>query len=232
MDFSFFNSIVGNHPQTRFVGVGGGEPLLHPDFERMMAVLFEAGKTVVMSSNMFRNTEKLEWFYGMSADRFTLQASIPAADKELYERITGVDALEEVEQNLDIINGHLSMLVNCVVYKGNLSTVPETIDYVHDRLGLPVRISLGYPAGNARDLDVLSCSDVADLARMISAKRVEGKRVISAIRFKDSSCTEVYIPCTLYAAAFGAGENVCACEEDETYYNARGKQSRCEFEGE
>ena len=49
IDFPLFKELVDRHPDVKLVGIGGGEPLLHPDLEKMLDYLLQNNKTINLS---------------------------------------------------------------------------------------------------------------------------------------------------------------------------------------
>jgi molybdenum cofactor biosynthesis enzyme MoaA len=225
MPSSQFRAIVDSHPDISVLGIGGGEPLLHPELEALLSYALTAQKTVNLSTNLVDNVQKLGQFY--ANEHLTVQVNFPAIQPELYREITNRDACAQVVEHLCAVRNHLATVVNCVVYKKNFSHVGDLIDGVTD-LGIPVRVTLAYPIQPKFQNEILAHDQVVQLASMISAKRLEGKQVYSGVRFSDGHCTDVVIPCSVHANSFGCAGGPCC--EDRVYYNVAGNRSRCEFE--
>jgi molybdenum cofactor biosynthesis enzyme MoaA len=231
MDFSLFQSIIDRNPDRTEIGIGGGEPLLHPNLGDMVRYLLENERKVILSTNLWKGVDKLIPLYGTPAEKFTLQVSIPASNPALYYNITGTDAFDDVVKNLNDVCEGLSTLVSCVVYKKNLKDIGNMIELSTVEMELPIRINLGYPTGKAKGLEVVNHDELLYLAREISTGRVEHPgKVISGIRFTDSTCTDVIVPCNFHAKSFGVRyENAGVCNHDNKFYDSFGKMRKCEF---
>jgi molybdenum cofactor biosynthesis enzyme MoaA len=214
--------------ESAYVGIGGGEPLLHPDLREFIVKLIHDGHHVTVSSNMVHEEKAFASVMGFPHDKLHLQASLPCIDPELYANITGQNQVELVLDNLNWIKDQMPVAVNCVVYKANLFNVEDTIDFVAGELGIPIRVGLAYPVGKASDLKILSYDELVKLTEIILVKRIEGMKVISGLRFMDASCTEVEIPCKDNGGYFGIDENQ-RCMQDKVYYDPQGIKYKCEF---
>jgi len=125
LDFDRFKSIVDGHQETDYFGVGGGEPMLHPQVVDMLGYLFAKGKTVNLATNLTQNVclldPALEPFSDSGIDQFTLQVNLPASNAELYEKVTRTRNFDEVVENIRKVSDDFITLVSEVVYRGNLS---------------------------------------------------------------------------------------------------------------
>jgi MoaA/NifB/PqqE/SkfB family radical SAM enzyme len=241
MSLSKFEGIIRSHPEIQYVRIGGGDPLPHPQFSEMINTLLDNEKIVTVSTNLLTGTDKLAQFYNkpqisnskqISNPKLTLQVSIPSSDRRIYHKVTSYDVLGDVIKNLTEIKENIPTVINCVVYKTNLNSVPELIDYAIDELKVPIRINLAYPVGRAVGLDILNQKELADLTQAVSIKRIEKNAnrdwVISGLRFTDSSCSNIIVPCSANAYYFGQKKEECSCPE-RVYYDVFGNKGICEF---
>lgn len=228
MDLETFRQIVDSHPDIRLFGIGGGEPLLHSRLEDMLYLLLENGKIVNLSTNLVENAHRLVEFFDIPPEDFTLQVSLPGADRSLYEIVTGVDAFEQVLANVYEIKDRISIVFNHVVYRDNIHGAPDMME-LSKEMDIPVRINVGYPIGYARKLHVATPDQLQVLADQIQTKIVEGYPIISGIRFKDSSCTDIIVPCSHNSGYFTGEPGIC--HRDRVYYNQHGERGICEMRG-
>ena len=223
-------ALINKHSKAKIIGIGGGEPTLHPRLPDILREIIRQKKIVALSTNLVDHIDKLAEFYTTPRNQFTLQISLPTHEKQLYEKITKRNALDQVLTNLNIVKPHFNTLIHTVVYQENLSTVESLIEYSVENLGTPIRINLAYPTCYAKDLNILTPKQTLELTQIISEKRIEynAKRVISDLRFTDSTCTKVNYNCPLYANLFGIKSGICK-EKERTYYDIKGNQKRCEL---
>jgi molybdenum cofactor biosynthesis enzyme MoaA len=235
MGLDQLRSIVQENPQARYIGISGGEPLLHSHFEEILRAVRSINPLaqVCVSTNLTTDVEKL-LSLSRREGRYTVQVNVPTVDPTRYCNITGRDVFSQVEQNLLQVKEHLPLMVNCVVYQSNFHHVEQLIDYVLQNWDVPVRVDLAYPVGPARSLSILTPDQVLALTHLISRKQIEagtrGGLILSGLRFEDHSCTKVVIPCTANARYFGGVE--AGCNHEKRFYDVDGRMHRCEFGGE
>jgi len=105
LDFTLFEKIVSDSlaygTRRRIILHKDGEPLLHPELERMISYLKEkrAARTVAFSTSGFGlNEEKARALIESGLDEINF--AVDGATKETYEKIRRNSRFEEVEENI------------------------------------------------------------------------------------------------------------------------------------
>jgi len=108
MDFELFRKIIDeakNYGPRTFCLHLFGEPLISPDFQKMVKYIKQADKanSIVLTTNgTLMNGENAKAIVDAPVDKIAV--SFTSATKDNYEKITGLDRLETVEKNvLDLI---------------------------------------------------------------------------------------------------------------------------------
>jgi MoaA/NifB/PqqE/SkfB family radical SAM enzyme len=139
-----FCSVVQQIRRLRRVVLHGvGEPLLNKDLPAMIAHLKGRSKPpwVLFNSNAILLTpEWQEALLAVGLDEYRI--SMDAAHAELYARIRGVDAFDEVVSNVAAFSRRIQgsstgckLSLWCTAMQGNLADLPELIRLAH-RLGV------------------------------------------------------------------------------------------------
>jgi MoaA/NifB/PqqE/SkfB family radical SAM enzyme len=114
--------------------LGGGEPTLYKDIEKLIEKLLEKGNIVVISTNgtIYKKFPK--------SNNLQIQISLPALDKKIYSEITKKDAIEKVKENIEKYSKDYKTFVNMPVYEKNFSEIEKVAEFCK-QLGIPLVIS-------------------------------------------------------------------------------------------
>ena len=110
--------------------ITGGEPLLRDDLEQLAACARDCGAQVnVITNGSPLTQERIAALIAAGVDVF--QISLPSADRDVYERLTGSPHLDRVtEAIVDVQLAGANAAVVVVVAKPNLHTLRETLEMV------------------------------------------------------------------------------------------------------
>lgn len=143
-------SILSQVSQDDVVYLGGGEPMLHLQIERLVEKLIEIPSRVVVSTNGI--------IYRKMPQETQLQISVWTLNPELYKEITkgSEKQLEKVRGNIRrYVSDGNPVILNMPVYEKNISEINSVSDHAH-LLSVPLRINSIFPANgfsNSPDLE-------------------------------------------------------------------------------
>lgn len=160
----------------RRVVLTGGEPTIHPGFWAVVARLNAHGMAWDINTNGSRFADGA--FAARACDEGLLRAivSLHHHDPEASQRISGMNARGHLEVLAGIghlIDGGVTVLVNCVLTREILGKVSGFLDFVVDRWGTAPAVKLAFPStagkGGAWDGIQLRYDDVR--TELLSARR-------------------------------------------------------------
>lgn len=170
MDFSLCEKIIRETHQIgtfRYVLGGHGEPLLHPQFDKILDLLIRLKRAPYVITNGFAIDEQYAKY--LSTKRAHYRISVHAGDVETWLRIHSTSSASQFESLTRAIK--LLAASNCstlsfmnVIQKANFDRVSDMIEYAHklgvkDVLFLPVRAN-----GNLAQV-VLNSSEESEFKR-------------------------------------------------------------------
>jgi radical SAM protein with 4Fe4S-binding SPASM domain len=140
MSFEVFCRLIDQFPELTELQLQGlGEPLLHPDFFKMVSYAAERGICVSTNTNLTvmseRGAEEC-----VTSGLHTMHASIDGASAEAYEAIRVRSRLSRVLRNLRRVAGAKARLQStlphirlvAVVMRRNLPELPELVRLAHE----------------------------------------------------------------------------------------------------
>ena len=121
----------------RFVFVQGGEPLLRRDLPAILQDLVEIGFQLTLITNGTKLTSRLvRQFDDLS---IAVSISLDTLDRNKYERIRGVDQLDEVLAGLDLLRHYRRpKFLTCIVSEINRDEVNEVVAFAGQRGFFPI----------------------------------------------------------------------------------------------
>lgn len=208
--------------QSSSVDIGGGEPTLHKDLPEILKHITIQGKKANVSTNATIIPGILFYLKENIKDSTTMQISLHASNKYLYEEITGKDLFDAVIENTNELKKYYSTQINTVVYKKNIDDVPNIVNLAKD-LNLPVRISLVMPVGKGKNVDLINKAQLQELKTYLFSKKINGAKIESPLLHFNN--------CRILENAYGIKKtNSCPFDlKNKTYINSNGERSVCEF---
>ena len=164
------------------VRVTGGEPLVRPGVEQLVAGLKATPgiRKVTMTTNGVRLAEKLPALLAAGLD--SVNISLDTLDAETFRRITARDELAHVLEGIRAaLASGIPVKLNCVPQAGVNEGEMETIAALAQEYPLQVRFIEMMPIGFGAGLPSLSCPEL--LARL--ARRWPQLRPVSGAAFGD-----------------------------------------------
>jgi MoaA/NifB/PqqE/SkfB family radical SAM enzyme len=105
--------------------VSGGEPLLHPQWSELVALLRNDGRQVVLLTSGILLAKHAAVVGEMCAHTIV---ALDGATPETYKRIRGVDGLAAVERGVrSLVDGGASVGLHCTVQRGNYTELPAIV---------------------------------------------------------------------------------------------------------
>jgi len=119
-----FEEVLKLGGTRNLIYLGGGEPAIYPDIERLVEELINRKNKVILSTNgtVFKHFKK--------SDCFQLQVNIPSGNRECYKEITGEDLFNQVKDNLCKYAEYLErkVFVKMPVYARNFNDIDDIYD--------------------------------------------------------------------------------------------------------
>ena len=147
--------LVDAHPSARVVNIGGGEPFLHPDILTIIEGIALRERLAHVSTNATVLPNGLLDLDAKVRERTRIQASINAATRETYARVTGHDLFARVLANVDRLREAYAVTLSAVLYQENIDDFDGLLALGYERQ-LPVRLDLVKPAGKGRAVALLT----------------------------------------------------------------------------
>jgi MoaA/NifB/PqqE/SkfB family radical SAM enzyme len=131
-----FSSIVDNYSGAKFIGIVGGEPMLHPDLDKLIRIAAARKIGVNISTNgSLLSENKVNQLLDLPIS--SLNISIDAVDEHEFKRLRGGDSrtYQAVVKNAERFgtmkkscNPSLSFKLSFVTDSHNLDRIPECFD--------------------------------------------------------------------------------------------------------
>lgn len=215
--------ILKKNPFHNIIELGGGEPLLHKEIDKIAAhITLEAQKNVNISTNATYIPQLLCELPKEAKEKTTIQVSLHASNAKLFGEITSNAGLfEKVIENIPIFKKHFETVINTVVYSKNFSDVPNMVDLVH-KYDLAHRINLAMPVGQGKNVLLLNREQISDLTSYLMEQKSNGKKIESPLLRINN--------CPALAQAYGIPKtSACPLEsKSKLYFNPKGNCG-CEF---
>ena len=213
--------ILDKNPNFADIEIGGGEPFLHKDIISIIKSMREKGKKLHISTNATRIPEGFLELEDRLRQGSQVQVSLHASNPELYKKITKKDLFNAVIDNIGKIKPRYSTLISSAIYQANFDDVPNIVD-LSSELELPLRVSLVFPVGNGKNVDLLTAKQIGDLKSYLLFKKIEGNMIDSPIIHENN--------CVALQNFYGiVKRGICPADSGKLYVSPAGEEYNCEF---
>jgi mycofactocin biosynthetic radical S-adenosylmethionine protein MftC len=134
-----------------YVNVGGGEPMVRPDFFRLMEHAVSRGVGVKFSTNGSRiDAAAARWVAG--TDRLDVQISLDGADAAVNDAIRGAGSYANARHAMDLLAGHgFAFKLNHVVTRRSAGSLDALLELARG-YGAQLRLTRLRPSGRGREV--------------------------------------------------------------------------------
>lgn len=141
LNYKTIADILRDNEQLIAIEWIGGEPLTHPDFEKLLDLAHNLKiKQILVTNGLLLNKQLIKKLVEYNVD---VTISIQSSDKQIYESIQKGADFKKLEQNIKILTGlkqeeahsRALLTVNCVVLKQNYKYLTDMIDFI-DKYGI------------------------------------------------------------------------------------------------
>ena len=128
-------ALIKKSNTANHIVLSGGEPMLHPDFFKILEYVVKQGFyiTVLSNSSMCSNREFVRKLRSIIPDnRFDIVTAIHSSTPAIHDRITGVEGslLETLEGIDNLVDNGIPVTIKHIFNQISLSTVVETFQYL------------------------------------------------------------------------------------------------------
>lgn len=140
MSFEMIKKIIGqcNDMNILHVTLSGGEPMLHPDFIKILSLCKESDLSVNVLSNLTYLDE--DTVIEMASNPLlSVQASLYSINESVHDAITGVDGSckKTIQSILWLAQHHIPVQISCPIMKQNFNYFDE-VKVFGEKVGIPV----------------------------------------------------------------------------------------------
>ena len=214
--------ILDKNPNFADIEIGGGEPFLHKNIINIIKNIREKGKKLHISTNATRIPEGFLELEDRLRQGSQVQVSLHASNPELYKEITKRDLFNAVIDNIKKIKPRYSTLISSAIYQANFDDVPNIVD-LSSELELPLRVSLVFPVGNGKNVDLLTPKQIDDLKSYLLLKKVEKGEMIDSPIVHENNCIALQ---SFYGIE---KQGICPADSGKLYVSPVGEEYNCEF---
>lgn len=183
----------------------GGDPLLHPDMKRIVALCEELGLKYSVITTLVTNNKELVELIAKTAYR--IHVSVDATDAKLYEAIRGVNGFKKMESNLELIHrvrpaDMIPVRISSTVSKFNYYIVDDLYKFAKKH-GCLINFYFLHTWGNLV-MSEENKKEFYDLLEKIALDEQKSKKRISnavglitkkfSFESGHSACTKCYLP--------------------------------------
>lgn len=218
-------SIVDKNPKFSTIELGGGEPLAHPDILYLLNQINQRRKRTNVATNGVGLPRGLLDLDEKVRQDTQIQVSLHAANKELYQNITGYDFFNQVLENISSLKSKFPTSISTTAYKANFRDIPNVVNLALE-MQLPIRVNLAYPIGRGKNIQLLNPREVDQLRGYLLTKQVMTGGKVTSILTKPNNCEVV--------ERFYGLEKKAKCPldtSDKLYVTPSGKTYACEMQG-
>ena len=219
--------IVQAHLDFDRIELGGGEPFVHSELLGIVKQLVSEGKQVHLSTNGTIVPQEFLDLEEAVKDQVTVQVSLPAGDRGIYQAITGKDLFETVIQNAEKWQRYYKTVFSTAVYQRNLGQVKDILNIGYG-LSVPTRVNLVFPIGKGADVGLLTPEQVDQLRGLLLVEKIGHRDLVDSPLIRDP---DQKTNCPALSEAYGLqikGDCPLAVGRKK-YYNHRGDSLGCEF---
>ena len=200
----------------RLFALTGGEPFIHPDFERIVDGLLGRPETrVVILTNGTLIEKHGEALNRWPRERFHLQISVDGTPQN-HDRIRGEGTFERLERQLGFLaEAHIPVTVAMSVNADNVDDMPDVVDFAAQSGSNNVHFMWHFVRGRASDTQPPLIGRLFDsLTRAVG--RAEENRI--SIDNIDSMKSQVFAPAGTRHDGSGSGWDSAAIGPDGRLY--------------
>lgn len=148
-----------------YIKIGGGDPLLHPDFEKIIRTLRSAGCFLTMSTNSVTMTPKIAKLLATANVRTSV--SIEGMEKT-NDSFRGKGHFRKALETLEMLkSAGVNTLLRVTLLRQNLREVPQLVELAK-KYGVKIKFSYCRPAGRAvQNQMVLGPGDAKEYLKVI-----------------------------------------------------------------
>lgn len=149
-----------------YIKIGGGDPLLHPDFEKIVRTLRSAGCFLTMSTNSTTMTPKIAKL--LAAVNVRTSVSIEGMEKT-NDSFRGKGHFRKALEALKILkSAGVNTLLRVTLLRQNLGEVPQLVELAKKH-GVKIKFSYCRPAGRAvKNQMILTPKDAKEYLKAIT----------------------------------------------------------------
>lgn len=185
------------------VFIGGGEPLMHPEFDGIVCDLNKKVEDIGIATNGTIVNEKL---FGL--EKLSMQFNIPSLQRERYEYLTGKDDFSRVIKNLKVYKKEVFSSMYFTVLQQNMEELEDMVEFSQENK-LPLIVAPCYKNNKLTEKQLIKLRD------KLWSYRIK-RNVVESILF-EKGCE---------ALNWKKG---CICKGKRIYISPSKRESLCEF---
>ncbi len=121
---------AGRRLGYRITTLTGGEPSIHPEYERIIQYARDLGYWTVVTTNGLRLTEQMAETYRKC--RTLVRVSLHTLKPELHQEITGEDTLSRIQDNIQEMSRRgIRLGLGCTVFDENIEEVKSMARFAY-----------------------------------------------------------------------------------------------------
>ena len=227
MEFKDFKKMIESFSSLEQVNIGGGEPLLNRDLQKMVEFSVLKGIKTDISSNGLVFPDQLIELATRFPALVSLQINFPAAEESVFNDVTQTHGNFKIliDNIKKLAESELKPRLRLTLCKQNVGQIVPVATLARD-LNLPLYIELAFPIREDKTY-ILSQKEVTDAYLMLLQMKMLYPRIYN--EWDDSKTT-----CPLLAKAYSLElkGNCCAgTARENIYIDQTGHKKRCEFYG-
>lgn len=215
--------IVSRNSKFKTLELGGGEPFLHQELADIVKIVVNDNRKVHISTNATFLPEAIIDLEEKIRNNVTMQVSLHAADREMYQMITSNDLFSRVVANARALKQLYGTVLNAVIYQSNLHQVRDILALGY-ALAIPTRVIPVMPVGKGQDVALLTPQQIDSLKGILLVEKITHPGMVESPLLHENNCLAL-------SQAYGLEKNgLCPLEAGmKQYHDPRGRSLGCEF---